>query len=719
MSSDALHILKSIFGYETFRPLQQDIIQHVLNHQDTLVVMPTGGGKSLCYQIPALLMEGLTIVISPLISLMKDQVEQLQQLGVQAAFLNSSLSPEETQRVTRKLQEKKIKLLYMAPEGLLTARNMAMLRAVPVVCITIDEAHCISEWGHDFRPEYRKLVAVRNQFPQAVIMALTATATPRVRQDIRETLAFASNNEFIAGFDRKNLFLEICEKVEPGRQLVDFLRAHRDQSGIIYCFSRKQVDELAQYLQSMGFSVLPYHAGLEDQVRTKNQEQFVRDDVQIMVATVAFGMGINKPNVRFVMHYDVPRNIESYYQEIGRAGRDGLRADCLMLFSYADLAKIRYLIDQKPEEKERRIAHIHLQALVQMVESPQCRRASLLPYFGEAWQESDCGMCDNCLGDKPELHDVTVAAQKFLSCVKRTGEMFGSHHIIDVLRGSENSKVLDFGHHHLTTYGIGKELSREEWLHLSRQLLALGLLKKTLPHGSLKLTMRAEAVLYKGEKVKATVQKAGLTQAPAVSVNYDQALFDLLRRKRKELADEQNIPPYAVFPDRTLFEMARSFPRTMDSLRIVYGVGEVKAKHYGALFLQWIETFCQEHQIEEKPSLPPPLKKVLRHEVIGQAFCEGKSIAEMEQIFMIKPTTLVDHLNRYHFEGNPLPAELLRREITLPIKEFSDAMTAFSQLGTQQLRPVFDHFQGRLTFHQLHLLRLYFLAQNDSNVENR
>ncbi len=717
MSHSPEHILKSIFGYDSFRPLQKEIIANILDHQDTLVVMPTGGGKSLCYQIPALLMDGLTIVVSPLISLMKDQVEQLQQLGVAAAFLNSSLSLAETQAITQQLQDGRLKLLYMAPEGLLSERSTALLRPLRISCITIDEAHCISEWGHDFRPEYRQLVAVRKLFPQAVLMALTATATPRVRQDIIDTLSFRSDSEFIAGFDRRNLFLEIREKAEAGGQLREFLQAHHDQSGIIYCFSRKQVDELAHYLQSMGYSVRPYHAGLEDAVRKKNQELFIRDDVQIMVATVAFGMGINKPNVRFVVHFDVPKNIESYYQEIGRAGRDGLRADCLMLFGYADLAKIRYLIEQKPDERERRIAQIHLEALVRMVESPLCRRAGLLPYFGETWQETACGMCDRCVGEQAELHDVTVAAQKFLSCVKRTGERFGSHHIIDVLRGSENSKVLDFGHQNLKTFGVGKELSKEDWLHLARQLVSQGLLQKTLPHGSLKLSGKAEAVLFKGEKVYTTLRQQHITRAAAAKVEYDQTLFELLRRKRKELADRLNIPPYAVFPDRTLIEMAGSYPRTMAGLRRIYGVGEVKAEHYGALFLQWIDRYCREHQTGERPVHPAAPLKVLRHHQVGQAFCQGKSIAELEKIFMIKPVTLVAHLNRYHLEGNPLPEEQLAREITVSPQEVSEALAAFAQLGTGALRPVFDYFQGRLTFHELHLLRLYFLAQQERASE--
>jgi len=436
ISDNPKNILKKVFGYDEFRPLQAEIIDAILNRQDTLVVMLTGGGKSLCYQIPALIFDGLTIVVSPLISLMKDQVEQLGELGVSAVCLNSSLPRQEYSKNVSLIKQGKVKLLYLAPEALLQSGALDMLSSAGVDCLAIDEAHCISEWGHDFRPEYRQLAGVRARFSGAVCIALTATATPRVRQDIKNSLNFESSNEYIASFNRKNLFMRIVPKTNPYAQTVSFIKQFPDQSGIIYCFSRRQVEELSETLEEEGFSVCPYHAGLPAEERKKNQELFIRDDVLIIVATIAFGMGINKPNVRFVIHYDLPKNIESYYQEIGRAGRDGLRSECMMLFSYGDIQKIKHFISQK-QGHEKRVANIHLQALLNFAETDICRRIPLLSYFDEEYSRKNCGMCDNCLSDKKELIDISVYAQKFLSCVKRTGEIFGAAHIIDVLRGSE------------------------------------------------------------------------------------------------------------------------------------------------------------------------------------------------------------------------------------------------------------------------------------------
>ncbi len=429
-------ILKETFGYDTFRPLQREVIENVLARRDTLAIMPTGGGKSLCYQIPALLFEGLTVVVSPLISLMKDQVEQLRAFGVPALFLNSSLAPQEYQENMDYIRRGEVKLLYVAPESLLTPRILSLLDSIQVDCLTIDEAHCISEWGHDFRPEYRQLVAVRQRFPKAVCLALTATATERVRQDIRTTLKFASSNEFIASFNRENLYIEVVRKRDPIEQTIQILEKHKDQSGIIYCFSRRQVDELAAYLAAQEYSVRPYHAGLEDAERKANQETFIRDDAQIIVATIAFGMGINKPNVRFIIHFDLPKSIESYYQEIGRAGRDGLPAHCTLLFNYSDVAKINYFIDQK-EGNEKQVAIGHLDAIVRYAEDElTCRRKPLLNYFGESYEAQSCSNCDNCTSAPTELTDITIYAQKFLSCVKRADERFGAGHITDILLGS-------------------------------------------------------------------------------------------------------------------------------------------------------------------------------------------------------------------------------------------------------------------------------------------
>ncbi|OPX40557.1 MAG: DNA helicase RecQ [Desulfobacteraceae bacterium 4484_190.3] len=601
MINRAKTILGDVFGYDEFRPLQREIIGNVLKKRDTLVIMPTGGGKSLCYQIPALIFKGLTVVVSPLISLMKDQVEQLTELDVPAVFLNSSLSNEEYSRNVKLVKKNGVKLLYLAPEALLTPGMLSMLSSLQVDCLAIDEAHCISEWGHDFRPEYRQLVGVRFRFPSATCIALTATATPRVQEDIKSNLKFDASNEFIASFNRENLFIQITSKNSPVSQTIEFLKNYPDQSGIIYCFSRRQVDDLYEILQSKGYSVRPYHAGLSDIERARNQELFIRDDVQIIVATIAFGMGIDKPNVRFVIHFDLPKNIETYYQEIGRAGRDGLRAHCLLLFSYADIQKIKYFINQK-DDHEQRVANIHLNSLLQFVETDECRRIPLLTYFGEDYSTEKCDMCDNCLAGERTFVDITVPAQKFLSCVKRTDEIFGANHIIDVLRGSQSKKVLKFGHANLSTYGIGKEYSRKQWFHLARQFIQKGLMIQDTKYGSLKLTRKAYDVLKGKESVSGILEEEHLNDRKREGKKYeyehDHVLFEKLRKKRKELADKAGLPPYVIFPDKTLIEMAAFFPRSEESLLRIHGVGAVKYSKYGAIFLNIINEYCRDHHIE-------------------------------------------------------------------------------------------------------------------------
>lgn len=601
MISRAKTVLGDVFGYDEFRPLQREIIGNVLKKRDTLVIMPTGGGKSLCYQIPALIFKGLTIVVSPLISLMKDQVEQLTELGVPAVVLNSSLSNEEYSRNLERVKKNGVKLLYLAPEALLTPGMLSMLSSLQVDCLAIDEAHCISEWGHDFRPEYRQLVGVRSRFPFATCVALTATATPRVQEDIKNNLKFDASNEFIASFNRENLFIQVTPKNNPTSQTIEFLRNYPDQSGIIYCFSRRQVDDLYETLKSRGYSVRPYHAGLSDTERTQNQELFIRDDVQIIVATIAFGMGINKPNVRFVIHFDLPKNIETYYQEIGRAGRDGLRAHCLLLFSYADIQKIKYFINQK-DDHEQQVANIHLNSMLQFAETNGCRRIPLLTYFGEDYSTEKCDMCDNCLAGEKKLVDITIPAQKFLSCVKRADEIFGANHIIDVLRGSQSKKVLKFGHTTLSTYGIGKEYSRKQWFHLARQFIQKGLIVQDTKYGSLKLTEKAYDVLKGRELVFGILEEEHFPDRKEKKKKYeyehDHVLFEKLRKRRKELADKAGIPPYVIFPDKTLIEMAAFFPRSGESLLHIHGVGSVKYNKYGTIFMNIIDEYCQEHNIE-------------------------------------------------------------------------------------------------------------------------
>ena len=604
MIKKAQSILKNVFGYNEFRPLQAEIIGNILTQKDVLVVMPTGGGKSLCFQIPALVFDGLTIVISPLIALMKDQVQQLLQLGVSAAVLNSSLSAADYRRNVELVKSNRAKLLYLAPEALLKPNMLALLSEVKVDCLAIDEAHCISQWGHDFRPEYRQLIKARANFPRAACVALTATATPRVREDIKSSLQMDGGREFVASFNRENLFIQMVPKDNPLQQTLRFVEKFENQSGIIYCHSRKQVEDLHEVLSDHGFSARPYHAGLTDSERNRNQEAFIRDDVQIIVATIAFGMGIDKPNVRFVLHYDLPKNIEGYYQEIGRAGRDGLKSHGLLLFSFADVQKIKYFIDQKAPA-EKRVATIHLNALLGFAESEACRRIPLLNYFGENYQIEKCGMCDNCLAEKKAKVDLTVAAQKFLSCIKRTGERFGSAHVIDVLRGSKAKKVRQFDHARLSTYGIGKNYSKKQWQQMFRQFLHQGLLAQDMEFGSLKLTDKGWDVLQgrlevRGQLAQAqTVEKLVEASRRRDDLNFNAQLFEVLRQERKVLADATGVPPYVIFSDITLVEMATYFPHSRETLLDIHGVGAVKCEKFGATFLQIIARFCRQNGIHQ------------------------------------------------------------------------------------------------------------------------
>lgn len=726
MIDRAKTILKDVFGYDDFRPLQVKIIENVLNKKDTLVIMPTGGGKSICYQIPALIFSGLTVVVSPLISLMKDQVEQLTALGVKAVLLNSSLTAGEYSCNIAQIRSGEVKLVYLAPETLFMPKTLTLLSSLPLDCLTIDEAHCISEWGHDFRPEYRKLVEIRTHFPSTVCIALTATATPMVQKDIKNNLRFDTSNEFIDSFNRENLFLQIVSKKDPVLQTIEFLKKYPDRSGIIYCFSRKQVDELYGILHDEGYSVKPYHAGLDDTERKQNQELFIRDDVQIIVATIAFGMGINKPNVRFVVHYDLPKSIENYYQEIGRAGRDGLKSHCLLLFSYGDIQKIKYFINQK-EEKEKRVANLHLNALLQFAETDVCRRIPLLQYFGEDYSVSNCDTCDNCQAEEKELIDITIPAQKFLSCVKRTDEMFGAGHIIDVLRGSQSQKVLKYNHHKLSTYGIGKDYSKKQWFHLSRQFLHKGLMTMDLEFGGLKLTEKTLEVFKGRQTVSGVLEEASdeYTQTREDILEYDTTLFEILRKKRKELADESNVPPYVIFPDKTLIEMATFFPQSRESLLTIHGVGAEKFRKYGEICLEIICSHCIANQLDEQPKMelkkqrkkPPATPKYgakQRYVVIGELYNSGKSIEEIMSEQGIKQNTVLDYLYKYLKDGYSLPSDGLLTLMTLRDEKQTVILESFEKLGTEFLSPVYEALEKKVSYDELKIYRLYYLCQNMS-----
>ncbi len=733
MIQKAKLILKDIFGYDDFRPLQREIIENVLERKDTLVIMPTGGGKSICYQIPALLFDGLTIVVSPLISLMEDQVRQLEVLGVEAVMLNSSLSTDAYQKNVRRIRQNKVRLLYLAPETLLMEKTLSLLASQNVACFTIDEAHCISEWGHDFRPEYRQLVALRNRFPQSVCLALTATATERVQQDIRSSLQFEASASFVASFNRENLYLEIKQKSQAAEQTLQFLDKFPRQSGIIYCLSRKQVDELSTFLKEEGYSVKPYHAGLSTEERQQNQASFIRDDTQIMVATIAFGMGINKPNVRFILHFDLPNNIESYYQQIGRAGRDGLRADCLFLFSYGDIQRINYFIRQK-HEQEQVVATAQLNALVGFVEQDVCRRVPLLKYFGEDAQEENCGMCDNCLTEHVAAIDVTIPTQQFLSCVKHSSEIFGAGHIIDILRGSKSKKVLKFAHDKLSTYGIGMDLSKQEWFYLSRQLLQQGLLIQDMTHGSLKLSAKAWDVL-RGEQTVSAKMAAPQKKSTRAKVeqNYDSTLFESLRELRKSMADDLNVPPYVIFPDKTLIEMSIHFPQAEGGLLDLYGVGSVRCAKYGPPFIQLITEYAEKNGVDEKPkhliddnSVKPP-KRIgkPRHQVVSEKYNDGASFEDLTNEFKIKVNTLLNHLYNFSSEGHVLRfGDEFDEILSLPPQILVNVRKAFNDHGMLALRPVFETLNEEVSYHLLKLIRLQILSaqaknnQNDSMVTN-
>ncbi len=588
--------LSRIFGYEEFRPHQQQIVETLIAGQDSFVLMPTGGGKSLCFQIPALHRDGVAIVVSPLISLMKDQVDALTQNGVAAAYYNSSLGAVEARKTLARLHAGELDLLYVSPERLASEDFLDRLRSMDIALFAIDEAHCVSQWGHDFRPEYVQLGRLRQHFPHVPMIALTATADPQTRDDIIARLGLNGAHRFFAGFDRPNIRYTVVDKHKPFDQLSAFLKTQGDNSGIVYALSRKRTEEVAAKLLDAGIAARPYHAGLPDKERERVQEAFLRDDLQVVVATVAFGMGIDKPNVRFVVHYDLPKNIESYYQETGRSGRDGLPAEALLLFGYGDIAVARGLIEKGSNVEQKRIENHKLAAMVSYAEPLTCRRRALLGYFGEQLDQ-DCGNCDICL-NPPERFDATEDARMLLSCVFRVGQRFGMGHVIDVLRGSKNERIQSLGHNSLSTYGIGAAKGQEHWGTLGRQLVHLGYLQQDVANYSVLKLTESSRPLLKGETTLSLPRPRPKAKAPArvakrrfTEMDYDQNIFDALRKLRKELADEANVPPYVIFGDATLAQMSAQCPSNEEELLKIAGVGQRKLERYGKVFLDLIEEF--------------------------------------------------------------------------------------------------------------------------------
>jgi ATP-dependent DNA helicase RecQ len=706
--------LKHFFGYDSFRPGQQEIVEAALQKRDMMIVMPTGGGKSLCFQLPALLKPGLTVVVSPLIALMQDQVEALQDNGIGATFLNSTLSSQETRSRQTAILEGKIKLLYVAPERLLGERFLPFLDIVAnklgISAFAIDEAHCVSEWGHDFRPEYRQMQRVRDRYPDIPIMGLTATATERVRQDIIQQLTLRNPYIHVASFNRPNLYYEVRPKTKHSFAEVLQIIQKKGGSGIIYCLSRKKVDEVAYKLQQSGIQALPYHAGMNDVDRATNQTRFIRDDVQVMVATIAFGMGINKPDVRFVIHYDLPKNLEGYYQESGRAGRDNEPAHCSLFFGYGDVKMIDYIIEQKPDPQEQRIARQQLRRVINYAESTDCRRTIQLSYFGDSFP-GNCGTCDNCCNQKP-VEDWTIEAMKFLSCVARCQEKFGMNHIIDVLRGSKSQKVLQYQHHQLSTYGIGKDRSADEWKKLSRSLLNQGFLEeRTDGFPILKLNEKSWEIMKRQRTVEIAIEPQREVQGKVRSLAVEvEALFTILRTLRKQIADEQFVPPYVVFADKSLRDMAEKRPQNLTEFEEVYGVGSNKRDKYGKVFLEAIRTFCQEQGLpsgaasSEVANLPnlanvPSYSQMQTWELYRQ----GLTVQGIANARGMSPNTISGHLIELMEMGREVDINLL-----VESERQQAIVYAIEVMGDEKLRAIYEFLEERYTFEEIKFVRAWW-----------
>ncbi|EFH79944.1 DNA helicase RecQ [Ktedonobacter racemifer] len=725
--------LKHYFGYEAFLPGQREVIEQALSGRDAFALMPTGAGKSLIYQLSGLLLNGVSIIISPLIALMQDQVDRLKTNGIPATFLNSALSASERSQREREILQGKLKLVYVAPERLLTQTFLTFLdevqERVGLGLIAVDEAHCVSEWGHDFRPEYRQLGRLRVRYPQVPAMALTATATERVQEDILTQLKLNDPYVEVASYNRPNLYYEVRQKHQNTySELVQFLREQSDAPVIIYCQSRKNVDTIADSLQHHGIRALPYHAGLSTDERTRNQDSFIHDDVPVLVATIAFGMGIAKPDVRAVIHYDMPKSLEGYYQESGRAGRDGLEARCILFYQHGDRMKYEFILAQKEDEHELLKARQQIQQVITYSESTGCRRKALLAYFGENFTEENCGNCDNCL--RPvTLEDRTIDAQKFISCVSRTQQRYGMRYIIEILRGANTKKIRDMGHDQLTTYGIGKDLSADEWTRLGRALLQQELISETQDgYPVLKLNRLSAEILRRQRIVEipaiASEQRQNSKRnAPQVELKPEEwGLYHHLRELRKRLADEYNIAPYIIFSDNSLQVMAQQRPQTQKQFAAIPGVGDRKLEAFFSPFTHAIEDYCDQHNMEvglesaEEPKTTKEETPLVRkrssqesYRASLELYQQGYSIEEIAQQRGFVPSTIINHLSALIEAGEEVDVSPL-----IQAGHYEDIANVYQQVGMEVLKPAKELLGDAYSYEELRLVRSLIRREQES-----
>ena len=726
-TADPLAILKSRFGYDSFRTLQAEIIGNVLARRDSLALMPTGGGKSLCYQLPALVFDGVTLVVSPLIALMKDQVDGLSANGIDARAINSSMPAHEIEEAQAQVRRGRVKILYVAPERLALPGFRRFLHSVNLSLIAIDEAHCISEWGHEFRPDYRNLRELRQEFPSVPVIALTATATERVRKDIIGQLDMQRGQVFLSSFNRANLSYAVRPKDEARGLLMSLLRKWRGQSAIIYCFSRRETEELAADLTAQGFPAHPYHAGLDNEKRRQTQEDFIRDRASIIVATIAFGMGIDKPDIRLVVHNSLPRSLEGYYQETGRAGRDGLPSDCVLFYSFADKAKQDYFINQMEDEAEQQNARQMLAKMAAFAESPTCRRRFVLEYFGEEWDEENCGGCDVCLEPR-EQFDATEVTQKILSAVIRTGERFGATHVVRVLVGSADKRIREVGHDQLSVYGVAKDFGRVELREVIGHLLAKGLLgQHESEYATLYVTVSGREFLQQRQGLTLPRPSPAATAAPrsgsrasgrpaGSATEYDETLFAELRALRKALADARNLPPYVVFSDESLRHMAAALPQSLDGFSRVPGVGDAKLRQYGPRFVKTIQAHCdanglrapvdawadgEQSAVESRPR--PEYRRRATEDETKSLLDQKLSVSQIAKRRNLAETTVLEHIERMSDGGESLDLEHLAPAPNV-LRKIRDA---FYASGDTLLRPVRESLGEEFTYDELRLARMY------------